>query len=238
MSPNSREMVFRMVPFASKPTELQNSINRILEPLRRMGVDPGIAQVPDSSDLELYVTVPFVNQSDLDQKLAAVAQSIPDSPEWALVRAVLSPQALAWSAPGGWITNSNSYQEQVDLSPACGILEKQLESIAQALKPLASAPATDTEAQLKQALLKNAQSGWQRALAEGRVRYHAGSNETNVDACAARTVAFSSSPLRLEFVVLLAVISGGLLGLGILYVEWRRKLARRNRLRHSTNKPL
>ncbi|HEX9074321.1 MAG TPA: hypothetical protein VF932_01015 [Anaerolineae bacterium] len=238
MSSNSREMVFRLVPFASKSAELQNALNGIIEPLRGMGVDSGIAQVPDSSDLELHITVQFTKQSDLDQKLAAVAQSIPDSPEWSLVHTVLSPQALTWSAPGGWITNSNSYQEQVDLSPACGILEKQLGTIAQALKPLESAPATDTEAQLKQALLKNAQSGWQRALAQGRVRYRAGSNETNVDACAARTVAFSSSPLRVEFIVVLAVLSGGLLGLGILYLEWKRKRTRRNKLRHATDKPL
>jgi hypothetical protein len=226
MSPNSREMVFRLVPFASNTAELQNTLNGIVVPLSGVGVDPGIAPMPDSSDLTLDITVRFSNQSELDQKLAAITQAIPDRPEWALVRAVLSPRALAWSAPGGWITNSSSYQEQVDLSPACGILEKQLESIAQTLKPLDSAPATDTEAQLKRALLKNAQSGWQRSLAQGRVRYRAGSDEINVDACAARTVSFSSSSLRIEFVVVLAVIMGGLLGLGILYVEWYRMRTR------------
>ncbi|MGE5262561.1 MAG: hypothetical protein ACM3S0_04200, partial [Acidobacteriota bacterium] len=226
MSPNSREMVFRLVPFASNTTELQNTLNGIVVPLSGLGVDPGIAPMPDSSDLTLEITVRFSNQSELDQKLAAITQAIPDRPEWALVRAVLSPRALAWSAPGGWITNSSSYQEQVDLSPACGILEKQLESIAQTLKPLDSAPATDTESQLKRALLKNAQSGWQRSLAQGRVRYRAGSDEMNVDACAARTVSFSSSSLRIEFVVVLAVIMGGLLGMGILYVEWYRTRTR------------
>jgi tetratricopeptide (TPR) repeat protein len=238
MSASSREMVFRLVPFASQAAELQKALNGIAEPLRRIGVEAGIAPVPESSDLELAITVQFTNSSDLDQKLAAIAQTIPDSPEWALVHTVVFPQALAWSAPGGWIMNSSSYQEQVDLSPACGVLEKQLENIAQALKPLDSAPATDAEAQLKQALLKNAQSGWQRALAQGRVRYRSGSDETNVDACTARTVAFAASPLRIEFVVVLAVISGGLLGLGILYVEWRRKIAQRNKLRHTTDKPL
>ena len=222
MAANTRTMVFRLAPFATRPAELQNTLNGIAAALSDVG-DVNVTN--DNSDAILTIQVSFADQEDLKDKLSALAKALPDRPEWALLRAIMSPKALDWDVPGGLITNSTNYREEVDLTRACSTVEAQLQTIGQIVKPLENAPATDAEGQLKRSLLKNAQSGWQRVLAQGRVTYRAGANEVSVDACAARTVAVSASPMRVEFIGL--IIAGvGLFAMGLLFVVWRRYTSR------------
>jgi NADH:ubiquinone oxidoreductase subunit K len=54
------------------------------------------------------------------------------------------------------------------------------------------------------------------------VTYRAGPGETRVDACAARTIAWSSSSLRAERIALI-VAAVEVVGIAVLMARWRRK---------------
>ena len=143
----------------------------------------------------------------LNDRLDGVGRALPDRPEWALARALVSPQSLDWDAAGGLISDSLHYREQVDLGQACATFQNNRQTISTNLRTLENASTTDTEAQLKRALLKNAQDGWQRALTQGRVTFRMGSNETTVEPCAARTVEVTANPVRIQFIAALAAIA-------------------------------
>ncbi|MBI4788489.1 MAG: hypothetical protein HY782_15770 [Chloroflexi bacterium] len=220
MAPNTRTMVFRLVPFADRPDEVKNTVNGIAAGLSDVAA---VSVTNDNSDIILTLNVPFATQTDLEDKLGVLAGAIPDRPEWALMREVMSPNLLTWDLAGGLIADATNYREEVDLARACAGVETQLQKIGQAVKPLENAAATDAEAQLKRALLKNAQSGWQRVLAQGRVSYRAGTSETTVDACGTRAIAYSAAPLRAEFVAVTVAAAAGLLGIAVLLVVWRTR---------------
>ena len=213
MSPQAREMVFTLVPLQS--AETRKVLNDVVASLRAAGADAAF------DDATLSITVPFNDSTDLLNKLAALAPAVPDEPEWSLVRAILSPDALVWEETEEWLTRATRYQESVDLSVACRALTAQLDAISKNLAPLENAAKSDDEAQLKRALLQHAQSGWRAALAQGRVTYRAGPGETRVDTCTSRTIAWSSSSLRAERIALI-VAAVELLGIGILVVRRRR----------------
>ena len=219
MSSNSRTMMFALAPFAASPAELQNTLGGAVAALIAAGANVSF------DDTSLNVTVSFADHTELVDKLAALANALPPGAEWSLVRAVLSPRAVAWNETDEVVTHVTSFREEVDLAVACSAFSAESAAAAKDLAPLDSATAAsrDDEAQLKRALLKYAQSGWQAALAQGSVTYSAGANETRVEPCAARAVAFSAlafRPLRVALIV--AVIE--MVGIGILIARWRRKV--------------
>jgi hypothetical protein len=225
MSANTRSMAFRFIPFALSPDELTKALNDVASALRKAGADVTVA--PGSSDRTLTVAIPFENVSDLNAKLNALAKNIPIQAEWSVLHAVLSPDELVWDSSGASLLTSARYQERINLSDACGILDGQSQAIDRGLKPLENAAANDAEAQLKRALLTQAKSGWQRARAQGDVTYSTGRDSTSVEACAARTVAFSSTPWRVEMIAGIAV-GFWVVGMIVLFVVWSTRV-RRNR---------
>lgn len=224
MSSHSRLMVFRLAPFAAQPTELQNMSPGVVTALRAAGADANISF--DNPDYTLRITVLFNTRAELTDQLTILAKTLPDRAEWSLARAVFLPSALAWEEQDELWAYTTRYREEVNLSAACGTFQAQLDAIAQSLVPLENAPTTDDEAQLKRALLKNARSGWQGAFSSGQVTFQSGTNTARVDACTARTLAWSSSTPRAERIAL--IVAGiELIGGGILFVRWRRNPRRR-----------
>jgi hypothetical protein len=229
MSANTRSMVFRFVPFALSSDEVGKSMNDVASALRKTGADVTVA--PGSSDRTLTVLVPFDNAPDLNTKLNALAKNIPSQAEWSVLHAVLTPDELVWASSDASSLTSARYQERIDLSYACEILEGQSQAVDRGFKPLENAAANDAEAQLKRALLIQAKSGWQRARAQGDVTYSNGGDSTTVEACAARTVAFSSSPWRVEIIAGIAV-AFWVVGMAVLFVVWSLRVRRNRAMQH------
>lgn len=220
MAPRSRAMVFTLTPLASQSTELQNSLSGLITMLRDVGADATLSS--DNSDLALTVALPFRNQADLSNRLDDLANIVRDRADWSLVQAILSSNELVWEERDDVIAQTTRYRERVDLSPACNAFSAQLDAVIQNLAPLGNVSANDEEGQLKRALLKNAQSGWQQALSQGRVTFRLGANESQVDACTTRTVDLSSMTLRTERVVLIGVPIMVIVDV-VLLVVWLRK---------------
>ena len=215
-----RAMVFTLAPLLRDET--QNELSGIVSTLRAAGAEANIAS--DNANVLLTISVPFQTPLQLRDQMSALARTLPDRAEWSLVRATLTPTDIDWDEADELLTRATRYREGVDLSSACRAFTAQLDPLAQNLKPLEAASANDDEAQLKRALLKYAQRGWQSALANGRATYRAGAAEDRVEPCAAKLLAWSSSAWRPERV---AVVVGVLevAGITVLVARWmgRRK---------------
>jgi tetratricopeptide (TPR) repeat protein len=220
MAPSTRTMVFRLVPFAVRLDSLKTLLDGIAASLGAGGAQVSIES--GSSDLTMTLSVPFLDQEDLQKKLQGLGPSLPTGAEWSLMHAVLSPPSVAWDATSSILSNTINYREQSDLAPACSNVQTQLQNIGKIIKPLENAPAVDAEAQLRLALLKKAQAGWQSVLTQGRVNYGVGSNEMRVDPCTTRTVTISTAPFRLELIIPI-VLGVVLLGMLISLFVWRGK---------------
>jgi hypothetical protein len=218
-SAQSRAMIFGLAPYLA-PSEMQNAASGVIAQMRQIGADANLAS--DGSNAALILTVTFSDRAELTVKLDALAKLLPTRADWALVRAVVSPDNVEWSETDEFFTHTTRYREDLDLSSACNEFNMQIGDLLKNLTPLDAAAANDSEAQLKRALLGYAQRGWQNALALGQVTYRAGADQARVDACAARTLEWSSSTWRPERVGL--VVAGiELIGAGILIWRWRRR---------------
>jgi hypothetical protein len=208
MSAHARTMVFTLAPYAYNAAEMENALSGVGASLP----DVDVTYTEEARTFALTLNVPFNNESDLANKLDRIAQTLGDRAEWSLARAVIAPDALAWKESDELWSRATSYREGVDLSAACRVFSAQAESVG---LPNAS----DEETQLKRALLAYAQAGWQSALAQGRVTYRAGGNETRVSPCATREIALAASAWRIERVIA-TVIGLELVGGVILVVRW------------------
>ncbi len=222
MSADSRSMVFALAPLVAQPAEMQNALSGAAASLRAVALKGDADVVFDNSLLS--ITVRFASRAELIDRLTALSAALPDRAEWSLVRAVLSPRDLAWEQVDEVVTHVTRYREDIDLSTACAAFTAQMDAASKGLALLdrASTSPGDDEMQLKRALLKYAQSGWQSALAQSRVLYQVGANQARVEPCAARQVVISTStflPGRVGLIV--AVVE--IVGLGILVARWRRK---------------
>lgn len=218
-SAHARAMLFTLAPYLSA-SELLSEASGVAAALRAAGADASI--VADGSNIALSVNLAFLDRAELDAKLGALAAAVPNSADWSLVRAALSPDQLEWNEQDELFTHTTQYREAIDLSSACNAFNAQIDSITNNLAPLASAAPNDAAAQLKRALLQFAQKGWQSALSSGRVIYRAGANEARVETCAAQTLVWSSSSWRIERVaIVVGVIE--LIGAGILVWRWQSR---------------
>ncbi|MEW5718075.1 MAG: hypothetical protein AB1817_05585, partial [Chloroflexota bacterium] len=211
----TRTLTFALAPLLRDET--QNELSGVVSTLRAAGADANIAS--DGVNILLTLAVPHQSPLQLRDQMRALAKTLPNRAEWSLVRAALSPTDIDWDEADELLTRTTRYREGVDLSPACRAFTAQLDPLAQNLKPLETASANNDEQQLKRALLKYAQRGWQSALANGRATYRAGAAEDRVEPCAAKTLAWSSSAWRPERVaVIVGVIE--LVGIGVLVARW------------------
>jgi tetratricopeptide (TPR) repeat protein len=225
MLSGERVMTFAVEPYGAAPAEVATAISSTATQMHEVGADASF----DSSGSELSIRVPFGDRAQLTDRLAGLAQTLPDGPEWALVRSVLSPKSVDWLDQDQLVSHAASWNEEIDLAPACDDFSSEIDSISKQLDPLTGAPTADEEAQLKRALLDNAQTGWRDALAQGQVVYTLAGNTQNVEPCTARAISLSaSSPLtlRLAFVAaIFAVVAVG--AIGIVAVLWTRRRRRK-----------
>ncbi|MBI3912975.1 MAG: hypothetical protein HY327_02080 [Chloroflexi bacterium] len=210
MRASSRQMRLAIVPYAASSEQMQNMLSGVVARLRADGIEASYAA--DAREILLTIIVPFSDTADLNNKLKGLANEL-EGVEWSRARAVIAPSALTFGEMEEVWARTTRYRETVDLSGACRVFSAQLENLAPNVAALQNA--NDAEAQLKRALLAYAQTGWQSALAQGRVTYRVGSNETVVDACAAREVAVDIAPLRVErvaaIVIVIEILGGGIL---------------------------
>lgn len=220
MESKTRTMVFS---FASlQETATQTALNTTVTNLRAAGAQVELA----ADNSALTISIAFDTSADLLNKLVALADTLPDQPEWSRVRAILAPRSLTWNEDDEFLTESQRYHEQVDFSAACAKFVAQLDAINPSLAPLEKAAPNDDEAQLKRALLKNAQAGWRASLAQGRVTYRVGNEQVNVDACATREIVIESAPWRVDRIAL--IVGGvGIVGMAMLVWGWRARTRRR-----------
>lgn len=220
---DSRTMSFTLTPFASTADELKNSANGVVTAARALGANGSLAS--DNSNIVLTINVPYQNTAQLNSRLAALAKFLGSQPDWALVRAVMSPTELAWTENSQSIVGTTRYREGVDLAGACTIFDAQLQNVAQILAPLENAPANDDEKQFKRGLLKSTQAAWQSALAQGGVIYRAGSDEFTVEPCATRVIASSPFVIQPIGIALIGIPILVIIGLVVLLLS-RRKTRR------------
>ncbi|MBI5649399.1 MAG: hypothetical protein HZC40_02965 [Chloroflexi bacterium] len=219
MTANERVIALELAPLQGEAT--RTALASAVGALRANGAGAELADDLSS----LAITVQFDDTTNLLFKLAALADVLPNVPDWARVRAIISPQSLLWSESEEVFTRNLRYHEQIDFSTACVKFSAQLANIAPNLAPLDKASPNDDEAQLKRALLQHAQTSWRAALAQGRVTYRAGENEIRVDACAAREIVIESAPLRVERVAMIA-LAIGIVGFVMLAWGWRTRKAK------------
>ncbi len=212
-----RTMRFVLTPL--REAETHNELSGVVARWRATGADAHLAS--DGVNLWLTVTLPHQTPLQLRDAMRLLARQLSPRAEWALVRAVLSPGDIDWHETDEWFTRALRYSEAVDLSRACGAFTAQLDALAQHLQALENSPASD-EAQLQRALWRYAQRGWQASLATGRVVYRAGTREERVEACAAKTLVWSSSTWRPERVAIVVVVIE-VVGIGFLIARWRRR---------------
>ncbi len=84
----------------------------------------------------LYVSIPFDDAEELLSRQAALADAIPPEPEWAMLQAVLRPQALKWERIDERWRTVEQYEEKVSfvsVSADAGLQALLLERAANAL---------------------------------------------------------------------------------------------------------
>ena len=234
---HSRAMAFRLAP-TSTSGEIQTTLNNLVAAWRQTGIDAKTSA--DGTNLVLSVNLSFNASNELIPRLATLSKSLPNSSEWALMRAILSPNSFDWNPIDELLTQTTRYREDIALAPACAAFNAQIDALSKLLTPLENASPKDDEAQLKRTLLQNAQRGWQNAIAFGRVSYRAGTQESVVDACATKTLTWSASAWKIERVGLLIAFAGFivLVFVAVLWTNFarRRNLKKRQMARQS--KPL
>lgn len=220
---DTRTLVFNLTPFASTAEELKNAVSGVVTAARALGANGSVTS--DNSNIILTITVPFQNAAQLSSRQTSLAKFLGEQPDWALVRAVLSPTEMAWSENSQSIVGPTRYREGVDIAGACASFNAQLQNIAQNLAPLENIPANDEERQFKRALLKSTQAAWQSALAQSGGLYRAGSDEFVVEPCATRVIA--SSPFSIQPIGI-ALISVPILAvIGVVLLLLLRRKSRR-----------
>lgn len=208
-SAQNRLLTFSLAPYLS-PGEMQNAASGVVATLRNAAdVDANLSM--EGLNAVVNITIPFENRPQLNFKLNALANALPNRVEWALVRATLAGSNFEWSERDEIFARTTSYREPVDLTAACEAFTAQSDEITRNLSALQNISASDDEGQLKRAMLQAAQRGWQNALSFGRVTYHAGNDQARVDLCNGQTLAWSSTTWKIErvglaFLMIQAVI--------------------------------
>ena len=98
----------------------------------------GAAQLElmETDPVLLHIAIPFADDQDLLARQRALADAIPDRPEWALLRAILLPERLRWEKVDERWRTVETYEEQISLvavSADAGMQALSLERAANAL---------------------------------------------------------------------------------------------------------
>jgi hypothetical protein len=135
----------------------------------------GVSLSANADQVLLDVTVPFAGGPDLLRKQQALAQALPDWPELALVRAILSPAVIELGADETWYSTTARYRETVDTSRAEVLLRQRAQAAEQKRAQLQAGAQVEMNggeaqavAEVQQQALSAAASAWQDLLENSR----------------------------------------------------------------------
>jgi tetratricopeptide (TPR) repeat protein len=228
-----RDVVFNLIPYPAPSDSLRDATNQIVTALNQSGA--GRADLAtDANGYTLTLKIPFSGDNDLRTRLVKLASVIPARTDWALVRAALVPALLELSSSDDNFSRKVNYKEQVDLSGGQQEMQSTLNEMSATLGQLSTASPDDPEAQLKLALVTNAQQWWYKQLGALTLDYSfdAGSGVTRqwtISPNAPRTLEYDAEAIRGEFYVIGAAVGVGVLLLivVVLAVLTRRRKPRR-----------
>lgn len=216
-TPSQREITLQLIPYPAPSDGTRDAANQIVTALNQ--TNAGTAQLAtDANGYTLTLQIPFSDDNDLRTRLVKLASAIPARSDWALVRSALVPALLEFTISDDTFARRVHFREQVDLSAGQQEMQSTLNEMSAALGQLSTASPDDQEAQLKLALLTNAQQWWYRQLGALTLDYEldAGSGVTRqwtISLNTPRTLEYDAEAVRGEFYIV-----GGIAGVVLFLV--------------------
>lgn len=198
-----RRITLSLATYPAPSADAQRAVDAVVTSLNQVGVGHA-ARVQTQSDYGLLMTVPFTSDRDLMNRLRSLANAFPDREDWAVISAVLLSPSIQWNEVEDTFTSKMEYQEGVDLSSRQAPLQLDLNRVSNVIGQLESAAPTDTRAQLRLALLRDAQQWWQRVGTSGSATFllqpaGAPSHQWTVKLGEKTTLSYEDSQIRTEW---------------------------------------
>jgi tetratricopeptide (TPR) repeat protein len=165
-----RRITFSILAYPSPSPEAQQGVDQVALALNKTGAGTA-ARVATSADYGLTLTIPYSSNRDLQYRLTELARAFPQREDWDIMRGVLTSPVVAWNKQVDTFTTTTTYREEVDLATAVQPMQSQLDRMSQVIGTLETAKPADDAAQLRMALLRDAQQWWQRALGASRATF-------------------------------------------------------------------
>ncbi len=164
-----RKILLTLTPNAASNKDSTAELKQAIEAAGLPGIK--VTGQPEATVLE--ATLSFAGADELQRQEQALAQALPDWPELAFARAMLSPAEIEFETDETWYNVRARYRETVDTSRAEAALQEQLSSAGQQHAQAQTAPPdplmNSEEAQAVSAVQQQAfgavQDAWQTLLA-------------------------------------------------------------------------
>lgn len=166
-----RRIQLRLVAYPAKSDASTKEVLAVASAMNASGVAAAMLE-EDESSYTLTLTIPFASDADLKDSLTKLVQAIPDRPDWALVRDVLSPASLDLKAEDDTFARRLFYREEVDLRPGQAKIQTVLNKMSADIGAWSAASQHDADTQLKLALAQHTQNWWYKALSSLVLTYH------------------------------------------------------------------
>lgn len=231
-----RKLNLQLSPYPALSDQAKQALANVVNTLNQ--TNAGAAALSESpTSYTLTLTVPFTSDADLRARLQRLAASLPHRPDWDIVRAAIVPELLEYSEHDDTFSRIIHYREDVNLAPGQFALQSALNEMSRVIGEQSSASPDDNAAQLRLALLTDAQEWWHRALSSVAVTYEfqpsTGSpRDWALSAGETRSMAYDAETLRPELYFIGAGAAIGLVVLVVLTFIVFARLRRNTRNRH------
>ncbi len=205
-SSSERRVVVHLLPYPGTSDEAKTIASQLADSLNKVAVG-SIAFGASDSDYTIQIGVPFDSDSDLKNKLGKLARAIPDRSDWNLLRSIVNPSTLEWNERSETYSSVAHYRENVDLQTAQAGLQANLNDLNRTVADLQKAPPDDVKAQLRLAMLRDAQDWWRRVQASASITYQAqtssgATREWNIRPGEKQVLTYEANDIRTEWLVL------------------------------------
>jgi tetratricopeptide (TPR) repeat protein len=206
-----RRIVLYLLAYPGPSDQALQAVNEAVADLNQSGGGTA-ALVATDSDYGMMLTVPFNSDRDLENRLTRLARGFPEREDWNIIRAVVDPPAIEWTDQVDTFTHAIRYREDVDFATGETTLQSNLNDLSRTIGTLENSPAGDGRAQLRLALLRDAQQWWQRALTSGYATFvfqpaDAPLRQWSIKLGEKRTLTFEDVQIRPEW-YLIGALSG------------------------------
>lgn len=169
-SDTERRITLSLVTYPSPSAAAQRAVDAVVTALNQVGVGSA-ARVQTQDDYGIQITVPVTSDRDLMNRLRSMANGFPDREDWAVVSTVLLSPSIQWSKGQDTFTDTMQYEESVDLASLQAPLKLDLNRVSNVIGELEAAAPNDSQAQLRLALLRDAQQWWLREGSTGTATF-------------------------------------------------------------------